>query len=308
MMSVSAPMVPGAPGTIPAPSKIKPQPNYPPNPTLYLSNIDWSIKKALLKRSLLALFSRHGKVLEVICLRGDAGGHKNRPLRGQAWVVFESLSSATAALEAERAFVFFGRPLMVNYSREVSDRIAKRDGTYGAKTKERRAAAAAANKRKMDDFAAGGEDTEGGDAAGGAKMAKLSGGGGMMMADGAAVVTTVGDPSSLPGQQHGGSAAPPPPIQGDFGGGDAKKVPGGIQPSSTPSSLLLAKNLPTECNDMMLAMLFRQYSGYKEVKLVGGGMATIEFGTENEATSALKGLNGFKLTTSSTLDLSYGER
>lgn len=279
-------MVPGAPGTNPALSKIKPQPNYAPNPTLYLSNIDWSIKKALLKRSLLALFSRHGKVLEVICLRGDAGGGKNKPLRGQAWVIFESLSSATAALEAERAFVFFGRPLMVNYSKEVSDRIAKRDGTYGAKTKERRAAA----KRKMEDAV--------GDEGDGAKLAKLSGGG----IPSAAVITTVGDPSSLLGQH---SSAPPPPIQSDLG--SAKKA-GGIQPSSTPSSLLLAKNLPTECNDMMLAMLFRQYSGYKEVKLVGGGMATIEFGTENEATSALKGLNGFKLTTSSTLDLSYGER
>ena len=59
---------------------------------------------------------------------------------------------------------------------------------------------------------------------------------------------------------------------------------------------------------MMLAMLFRQYSGYKEVKMIGEGNATIEFGTENEATSALKGLNGFKLTTSSTLDLTYGQQ
>ena len=58
---------------------------------------------------------------------------------------------------------------------------------------------------------------------------------------------------------------------------------------------------------MMLAMLFRQYSGYKAVKLVGGGVATIEFGTESEATAALNGLNGFKLTTSATLELKYGK-
>ena len=59
---------------------------------------------------------------------------------------------------------------------------------------------------------------------------------------------------------------------------------------------------------MMLAMLFRQYSGYKEVKMIAEGAATIEFGTEGEATTALKGLNGFKLTTDSKLDLTYGER
>eukprot|EP00571_Detonula_confervacea_P009229 CAMPEP_0172321820 /NCGR_PEP_ID=MMETSP1058-20130122/44378_1 /TAXON_ID=83371 /ORGANISM="Detonula confervacea, Strain CCMP 353" /LENGTH=286 /DNA_ID=CAMNT_0013037417 /DNA_START=25 /DNA_END=885 /DNA_ORIENTATION=- len=280
VMSGSAAIVAGAPSN----AKIKPQPNYPPNPTLYLSNIDWSIKKGLLKRSLLALFSRHGKVIEVICLRGDAGGGK--PLRGQAWVIFETLTAATAALQAERGFVFFGRPLMVNYAKEASDRIAKRDGTYGTKTKEKRAA-----KRKLEDA---GDD---GDAA---KLAKLSNG----APSSAAVTTSVSDPSSLLGQQ---SSALPPVTQSTADSGDAKKI-GGIQASSTPSTLLLAKSLPDECNELMLAMLFRQYSGYKAVKLLGGGMATIEFGTENDATSGLKGLNGFKLTTSSTLDLTYGER
>ncbi|KAL3792387.1 hypothetical protein ACHAW5_010788 [Stephanodiscus triporus] len=259
-------------------SKIKPQPNYPPNPTLYLSNIDWSIKRALLKRSLLALFTRHGKVIEVICLRGDAGGGK--PLRGQAWVIFESLAAATAAIQAERGFIFFGRPLMVNYAKEVSDRIAKRDGTYTAKTKR-------AAKRKTDDVG------EVNDAAKAAKFSSYPG-----------IATSVHDPSSLAGQ-HGSALLPATLATSDF---DVAKKSGGIQSSSTPSSLLLATNLPTECNDMMLAMLFRQYSGYKEVKLVGGGLATIEFGTENEATSALNGLNGFKLTTSATLDLKYGEQ
>lgn len=275
MMSGGSEVIPNVDPTL---SKIKPQPSHPPNPTLYLSNIDWSIKKPLLKRSLLALFSRHGKILEVICLRGDAGG--GRPLRGQAWVIFESLSAATAALQAERGFVFFGRPLMVNYAREMSDRIAKRDGTYGAKTKEKRAA-----KRKLEDA---------GDDGGATKFAKAAGSN--------PVVTSVKEPTSILKQP---SIAAPPAASSDSGG--AKK-PGGVQASSTPSSLLLAKDLPSECNDMMLAMLFRQYSGYKEVKLLGGGMVTIEFGTENEATLALKGLNGFKLTTSASLDLTYGER
>lgn len=259
----------GSGGALEANSKIKPQPSYPPNPTLYLSNIDWSIKKPLLKRSLLALFSRHGKVIEVIVLRGNASGGK--PLRGQAWVVFESLAAATAAVEMERGFVFFGRPLLVNYAKEVSDRIAKRDGTYGAKVKERRAA-----KHKTED--AGDEGDQ-------AKKTKFAS-------------DAVGGDSSFTENERTQS-------------NDAREVArktGGFHPSDTPSSFLLAKHLPPECNDMMLAMLFRQYSGYKEVKSFGGGLATIEFGSENEATLALKGLNGFKLTTSATLNLTYGER
>ena len=261
----------GAPDAL-SKTKIKPQPTYPPNPTLYLSNIDWSIKKPLLKRSLLALFSRHGKVIEVIVLRGNASGGK--PLRGQAWVVFESLAAATAAVEMERGFVFFGRPLMVNYAKEVSDRIAKRDGTYSAKIKERRAA-----KRKTEDA---GEE---GDPAKKIKLASDGVGGG-----GGSGSTQLNETAQSTNDL------------------EVAKKTGGFHPSTTPSSFLLAKHLPSECNDMMLAMLFRQYSGYKEVKSFGGGLATIEFGNESEATSALKGLNGFKLTTSATLDLIYGER
>ena len=39
-----------------------------PNATLYISNIDWSVKKKILRRALLALFERHGKVGECVVL------------------------------------------------------------------------------------------------------------------------------------------------------------------------------------------------------------------------------------------------
>jgi hypothetical protein len=38
-----------------------------PNNTLYVSNIDWKTKKALLRRALYALFTRHGKVRFSTC-------------------------------------------------------------------------------------------------------------------------------------------------------------------------------------------------------------------------------------------------
>mmetsp|Transcript_8985 Transcript_8985/g.19108 ORF Transcript_8985/g.19108 Transcript_8985/m.19108 type:complete len:291 (-) Transcript_8985:193-1065(-) len=280
----NASSAPSSGGTL---TKIKPQPDYPPNPTLYVSNIDWSIKKPLLKRALLALFSRHGKVLEVIVLRGDSlkSGTGPKCLRGQAWVIFENVNAATVALQAERGFQFFGRPLMVNYAKEISDRIAKREGTYGAKiAKERREA-----KRKMEEVVSAGGDAS--------KLAKV----------GSAGVTSVNDPSSLLAKPN----AVPSAGSGAAGVGDDAGSSPGIQPSETPSPLLLQQNLPPDCNEMMLAMLFRQYSGYKEVKLVpsaGGTLAVIEFETESQATTALKALNGFKLNMSSNLDLTYGKR
>ena len=80
-----------------------------------------------------------------------------------------------------------------------------------------------------------------------------------------------------------------------------------VKASDTPSSTLLARNIPPECNEMMLSMLFKQYSGFGRVKDLKKGNYAIEFGSEREATAALKGLNGFKLNASSVLDLRYGQ-
>ena len=46
-------------------NETKPVEILQPNATLYVSNIDWSIKKNILRRALLALFGRHGKVREL---------------------------------------------------------------------------------------------------------------------------------------------------------------------------------------------------------------------------------------------------
>ena len=45
-------------------------------------------------------------------------------------MIFEDVAAATAALNAENAFSFFGRPLKVSYAREKTDRVAKMDGTF----------------------------------------------------------------------------------------------------------------------------------------------------------------------------------
>ena len=56
-------------------------------------------------------------------------------LRGQAFVIFEDVQAATAALQKEQGFTFFGKDLKLAYAKEKSDRIAKRDGTYVPKAK-----------------------------------------------------------------------------------------------------------------------------------------------------------------------------
>lgn len=78
----------------------------------------------------------------------------------------------------------------------------------------------------------------------------------------------------------------------------------------TPSSILFAQNLPEDCTDAALSMLFKVHSGFREVRMVPGkaGIAFIEFDDELRATTALQSLNGFKLTPTDMMALSYAKR
>jgi U2 small nuclear ribonucleoprotein B'' len=223
-----------------------------PNATLYVKNIDWKIKKLLLRRALYSLFTRHGKVLEIVTLRRDG-------LRGQAWIIYEDVQAATAALKAEQGFTFFGKDLVIEYAREKSDRIAKQDGTYVPKAK----------RQKVAETTPAAEEEE---------------------AEGEAV------------QDNGEDEKSNQMVEGD---NEQPVAPSA--PSAPPSKYLLAEDLPSECNEMMMSMLFRQYAGYKEVRMPRPSLAFVEFDNEAQATLALQGLNGFNLTPKDTLKLTYGK-
>ena len=183
--------------------------------------------------------------MEIITLRRDG-------LRGQAWVIFDDVQSATAALQAEQGFTFFGKDLQLAYANETSDRIAKRNGTYVPKAKRKKSTQPSTESAAANDSAANDDMVE---------------------------------PETQQQQQQ--------------------FPPNGQQVQ--PSHILFATDLPAECNEMMLAMLFRQYAGFKEVRIPRQGLGFIEFEDEPHATLALERLNGFKLTTTDTLKLTYGK-
>ena len=180
-------------------------------------------------------------------------------LRGQAWIIYEDVQSSTAALQAEQGFTFFGKDLKLQYARETSDRIAKRDGTYVPKAK----------RQKLKQLEA-------------AAKAPAGAGG--------AAASSQGDDAAAASAAE--VAQPPPPAP----------------PTEQPSHILFAKDLPSEVNEMMLSMLFRQYAGFKEVRIPRQGLAFCEFDDEPHATLALEALNGFKLTTTDALKLTYGKK
>ncbi|KFY64363.1 hypothetical protein V496_03319 [Pseudogymnoascus sp. VKM F-4515 (FW-2607)] len=97
---------------------------YPPNQTLYITNLPSSkIQKYDLRLSLYTLFSTYGPVLDVVAM-------KTMKMRGQAHIVFRDAQTATQAMRALKGFEFFGQELDIQYAKSKSDTIAKLDGTF----------------------------------------------------------------------------------------------------------------------------------------------------------------------------------
>lgn len=98
----------------------------PPNQTVYVNNLNEKLKKEELKKALYHVFSQFGPIAEIVAL-------KTVKMRGQAFIVFEDLASATKAVRDMPGFLFYNKPMKVGYAKSKSDVIAKRDGTYKAR-------------------------------------------------------------------------------------------------------------------------------------------------------------------------------
>ena len=61
-----------------------------------------------LKKSLYAIFSQFGQILDIIAL-------KTLKMRGQAFVIFKDINSATNALRSMQGFPFYDKPMVSNF-------------------------------------------------------------------------------------------------------------------------------------------------------------------------------------------------
>jgi U2 small nuclear ribonucleoprotein B'' len=73
--------------------------------------------------------------------------------------------------------------------------------------------------------------------------------------------------------------------------------------------LLFAENLPPQANEAMLSLVFQQFPGFKEVRMVAQrpGIAFVEYDNEAGAAAALAGLQGFRLATDKPMQLAYAK-
>lgn len=219
-----------------------------PNQTIYINNLNERIKKEELRKALYAAFSQFGTVLDVVAL-------KTLRMRGQAFVVFRDVGSATNAMRAMQNFPMFDKPMRIQFSKTQSDIIAKLNGTFVEREKR------PAEKRKAE------EAPE-------SKKPKKQ-------------ETKRSAPSALSSQ--------PAPLQ-------PKQLP--------PNKILFVENLPEQTTELMLSMLFQQFTGFKEVRMVPGkpGVAFVEFENDTEAGAAMTGLQHFKITPTNLMVISYAKK
>ncbi|XP_072996199.1 U1 small nuclear ribonucleoprotein A-like isoform X1 [Typha latifolia] len=235
-------------------------PTIPPNMTIYINNLNEKIKLDELKKSLHAVFSQFGKILEVLAFN-------TLKHRGQAWVVFEDVSSASEALKRMQGFPFYDKPMRIKYAKTKSDIIAKADGTFVPRERRKKHDERAERKRREQQhvFNQGG----------------------------------LGLNSSYPGFR-----ATPPQLSQLPGGAKLQEAP------ALPNNILFVQDLPHDTTPMMLQMLFCQYPGFKEVRMVEAkpGIAFVEYGDEMQATVAMQGLQSFKITQQNPMLITYAKK
>ncbi|XP_029284634.1 U2 small nuclear ribonucleoprotein B'' [Cottoperca gobio] len=214
-----------------------------PNHTIYINNINDKVKKEEMKRSLYALFSQFGQIVEIVAM-------KTSKMRGQAFVVFKELVGATNALRQLQGFPFYNKPMRIQYAKTDSEVIAKVKGTYGDKDKKK-------DKKKK----------------------------------------AMEPATSLLKKPAGGSPVPAHSTSAQV-------------PDNPPNYILFLNNLPEETNEMMLSMLFNQFPGFKEVRLVPGkhDISFVEFESDNQAGVAKDALQGFRITATCAMKITYAKK
>jgi len=81
------------------------------------------------------------------------------------------------------------------------------------------------------------------------------------------------------------------------------------EPPPPPHRILFVENLPAQSTDLMLSMLFQQYPGFTEARVIHGkGVAFVEFSEVFQAAAAMDALQGFKVTQTNLLKITFAKK
>jgi len=259
--------------------------SIPPANTIYVNNLNEKIKPEDLKKALRAVFNQFGNICDIVAM-------KSIKRKGQAYISFDDVENAKAAINAMQGFPLFQKPLRIEYARVNSDKIAKKRGDYTPRppkpprpSKQKRKQLHMIQEREK------------------AALAEQE---------------RYNNPLTAPIQplfQFGNNAPPPPPPGSKTMGAAPQSTALGIPPppptqNSPPNKILFIERLPPESNELMISVLFNQFVGYKEVRLVPGraDIAFVEFETVEQSKIAKSQLNNFKVTPTHALKITFAKQ
>lgn len=207
--------------------------DIPPKQTIYINNLNARIKMEPMKQALHAAFSQFGPIVDIVM-------RKSYRLRGQAFIIFRDIESATKALRTMQGFPFYDKPLRIQYAKTESDTITKQKGTF-----VQRPAKPKLEIKKKEKIANGGATK--------------------------AAIEVV---------------------------------------DQEPNNILFLTSLPEETNEAMLTLLFNQFPGFKEVRLIPGrsDIAFVEFENEYQSGAAKEALNGFNLSPTHKMRITFAKK
>lgn len=252
-----------------------------PQATLYIKNLNDKVNKEELRHQLYVLFTTYGRVIDVVAL-------KTQKMRGQAFVVFSDLAGATAALRACEGFVFYDKPMHIEYAKQKSyATMKKEDPNFVPPTSvHARETAARLGNGVLSGEKRGRDDKMDEDAR---------------------------EPKRERVDDDDGEEME---IEDDEESGTKDKAPGAAPPVvQQPSARLLCTNLPMEVTDDVLSVLFQQYQGFISTHVVPSPtpnatgqkckMAQVLFDSPDMASVAKEALDGFALKRGWVMSVNY---
>ncbi|KAI9324240.1 U2 small nuclear ribonucleoprotein B''-like protein [Zopfochytrium polystomum] len=200
---------------------------------------------------------------------------KREDTRGQAFIVFKETANATNALRSMQGYVFMDKALRIEYAKGKSKAVAVLEGKYDPPKKT--AARAGPQKRMREEE----DDEDEGDASERKKAAA----------------------DSRPDEAEEEDMEED--MEQDSEPDDADSGP------AKPHHILFLTSLPSKLTKTVtpLSDLFRQYPGFREVRLVPGKseIAFVEFSTAALAEAAKKGLDGFEVDAGVKLAIQFSK-
>jgi RNA recognition motif-containing protein len=242
-----------------------------------VNNLNEKLSKERLREALYLTLSQFGIILDIKVT-------KTLKLRGQAWICFEELRAAVTAVRDMPGFVFFNKPMQVQFAKSQSHVVAKIRGTYVEP-------AAAVKGPQMNAQRQALMDT------GAAASASQASGNLIAAADISSAHSSSSSSSSFSFSSSSSSST------GDVDM-DEDEAP------NEPHNTLFLQSLPEGANEIMLSVLFKQYDGFQAVRLVPGraGIGFVDFGAAHQAGVALESLRGFKLSPTHALRITYAKK